>query len=400
MLMDGLPAWRAHAVTYYSTIPPESPGQRVQLFVAEFDGTRPGHPPKPVLMLHGRSVPALPVFDLGGTSPTRDYSWAQYLMRAGFDVFVMDLLGSGLSPRPMMDDPCNAAPSPPTPAQGGDQKKLIPNPLDAECPVKYPYQLYNTDSEVAQVKTVVEYIINLRGVSSVALVSYSAGAFTLGPFTLRHPEYVKSLLLCAPIFPPQGRSAAPPSPWPGWPMNVSTRSDLFEPWNKELHTDIQRDDAILDLAWAQIMSNDLVGLTWGGAIKDQPEGVIRWRNSLWWGWNTAAVGQPGILGDRVPVLIMYGHYDTQITKPAAPPAPAFSVRALYDAIPGPRKISIKFDDAGHYLPWERIAPRLLHRVSSEWLEMAAVNSPIVSLTSDRWSVGWDGIFWPEDWPFI
>jgi len=43
----------------------------------------------------------------------------------GFDVFVMELQGSGRSPRPKIDDPCNA-----NPAQQG---VLIPDPLSAPC---------------------------------------------------------------------------------------------------------------------------------------------------------------------------------------------------------------------------------------------------------------------------
>ncbi|MDX3118413.1 hypothetical protein PV461_34335, partial [Streptomyces scabiei] len=102
-----------HFVAHVSTIPANT-GQNVKLFVREYDGTKPGHTPQPVLMLHGRSVPAVAGFDLvlppgAGGAPTR-YSWAQDLADDGYDVFLMDLQGSGRSPRPQMDNPCNANP--------------------------------------------------------------------------------------------------------------------------------------------------------------------------------------------------------------------------------------------------------------------------------------------------
>jgi alpha-beta hydrolase superfamily lysophospholipase len=54
-------------------------------------------------MVAGATVSVVPAFDL----QFENYSWMEYLATAGFDVFAMDVTGYGLSPRPMMDDPCN-----------------------------------------------------------------------------------------------------------------------------------------------------------------------------------------------------------------------------------------------------------------------------------------------------
>ncbi len=90
-----------HMVLHVSTVPANK-GEKVHLFVRERDSTPPGAPSRrAVLMLHGRTVPALPGFDLDH----EQYSWAGDLAQKGFDVFVMDLQGSGRSPRPKMDDP-------------------------------------------------------------------------------------------------------------------------------------------------------------------------------------------------------------------------------------------------------------------------------------------------------
>src|SRR5262245_32785854 len=105
------PSWAAEVVTTDHMVPhvstvPANKDDYVQLFVRERDGTPPGAGAqrRAVLMLHGRSVPALAGFDL----ERGRYSWAGNLAQAGSDVFVMDLQGSGRSPRPKMDDACNA----------------------------------------------------------------------------------------------------------------------------------------------------------------------------------------------------------------------------------------------------------------------------------------------------
>ena len=96
-----------HMVKHTSTVP-ATEGVEMELPVREYDGT-PGnghaHDREPVLMLHGRSVPELAGFGLApvpGGDPNR-YSWAQEPAAAHYDVFLVDLQGSGRSPPPGAD---------------------------------------------------------------------------------------------------------------------------------------------------------------------------------------------------------------------------------------------------------------------------------------------------------
>ena len=98
-------------VPHISSVPANQ-GERVGIFVREkvnrtlstkFAGGGNPNEGKVVLFVHGGSVPSVPDYDL----PYKDYSWMSYLARAGYDTFAMDHSGYGLSPRPMMDDPCN-----------------------------------------------------------------------------------------------------------------------------------------------------------------------------------------------------------------------------------------------------------------------------------------------------
>src|SRR2546425_3327142 len=219
-----------HHVPHISTVPANE-GELVHLFVRERvrSDVDAGDPRKAVLMIHGASVPVLPGADL----ETHDYSWALWLAKAGgFDVFMLDFQGSGLSPRPKMDDPCNVP-------VGQQRSSLIPNPLSATCPPSYPFQLINSQSDWSELDTVIDYIRNLRGVDKVALISWSAGSLRVGPYAVQHPDKVNSLLLLAPIYNPLGQAgsgdgfAPPPDPAtgqpvtlprPGTPMTLSTRT--------------------------------------------------------------------------------------------------------------------------------------------------------------------------------
>lgn len=88
----------------------------------------------------------------------------------------MDLTGYGLSPRPMMDDPCNNSTS--------DQRAyLIPKPLAQTCSPSYPFQLTSLESDADEIDTVVEYPRQRRGVDKVSLAGWSKGGNRAGHYT-------------------------------------------------------------------------------------------------------------------------------------------------------------------------------------------------------------------------
>ncbi|WP_137992679.1 alpha/beta fold hydrolase [Streptomyces vilmorinianum] len=349
-----------HEVPHKSTVPANQ-DDIVKLFVRERDGTPLGHLPerKAVLMLHGRSVPALAAFDLQYGS----YSWGEHLAKAGYDVFMMDLQGSGRSPRPMMDDPRNANPA--------NQSLLKPRPPGfTPGPPNYAFQLNNSYSDRDELHTVVEYIRKERQVDKVAFVGYSAGAITMGPYAVNNPTKVESLFLLAPVFPPNGTSNPPSTlPQPGFPMFLGTRWGLESAWNNELGCADQRELGIVEKAWAAMMANEPVGATWG-----PPEGLNRIRNFVRWGWNKTTAAQGGVLGGSVPVLIVYGDHDATVntSPPSSNPELNFSVPALYDAITGAHKLMVKLECAGHSVLWER-QHKNVHNLSKYWLKQLKVD---------------------------
>jgi pimeloyl-ACP methyl ester carboxylesterase len=364
-----------HNIPWTSTIPANK-GKSATLFVRERNGTKPNKPREPVLMLHGRSVPALAGFDL----QQGKYSWAEFLADAGYDVFVMDLQGSGRSTRPEMDNPRNVNPA---------QKDLLEkNPGGASGPALYTSQLDNSQSNWEEVDKVVTYIQNLTGASKLHLIGWSAASQQLGPYAIQHKGNVKSLLLLAPIFPPSGRQSKPgtrwdpPVPMPvstpaavfGYPMTLGTKAGFAAAWDKDVKCHKQRDDGMVEVVWKAIMENDDLGATWGPDVEGtpgEPEGVMRVKNQYWWGWNSTTVPLDGILGSDVPVLIIYGDLDSTVNTPANLGLLHFSVPALYDAIPGAHKLMFRIACAGHQIVWERQA-KVVHRMSKQWLKDGTV----------------------------
>ncbi|MEU6882283.1 alpha/beta hydrolase [Streptomyces sp. NPDC046712] len=363
-------------VEHYSTIPANA-GDKVKLFVREYKAAHDG-PRLPVLMLHGRSVAGVAVFDL----PYKKYSWAAELAKAGYDVYVMELQGSGLSTRPTMDDYRNVSPA------ESQRRLLVPNPTATiyTGPVEYGSQLNNSQSDWDEVGKVVDFVLARAAATKLDLIGYSAAVQQLGPYTIMNHGKVRSLFLAAPIFPPNGRQSKPgtefgaPVPLPvsapagafGFPMTVATKGGLDVVWQRDLRCPGQREDGIVDEVWKAMMSVDTYGAAWGGPVAGSPEGLNRVRNSYWWGWNSTTVKLHDVLGDKVPVCIVYGAHDSIVNTSPDLGLTYFSTPELYRKIPGQQKLMFRLSCAGHQLLWENHAAKLVHTMSEHWLKQSKV----------------------------
>ncbi|MFI5977683.1 alpha/beta fold hydrolase [Streptomyces sp. NPDC051452] len=385
-------------VAHTSTIPANA-REPVNLFVREYKSSGSSGTSKPVLMLHGRSVPALPGFDLvlpphgGSTQPDTSLSWAQALAGKGYDVYIMDLQGSGLSPRPKMDDPCNANPA---------QRALLnPNPGTGTCSstATYAHQLGNSKSEWDELGTVVKFIRTRCNNQKVAFIGWSAASFVMGPYALQNPGDVTSLFLLAPMFPPDGRwsknTAAPFDPPAGTGLPTqpeSTPPAVFGfPMNLTSKAGIQAtvsDKNLADQVWQAIMDCDSIGQKWGGPTAGAPEGVMRWRNSYWWGWNTSTVPHNSTLGNAIPVCIVYGDQDKTANTPAELGSNLhFSVPKLYEGIPGTHKLMFRVEGWDHNPVWDRHGAKILQHMAWKWLD----DKKVYGVESGSWFMDADGV---------
>jgi pimeloyl-ACP methyl ester carboxylesterase len=320
-----------HSVPHLST-ERANKGSRVSLFVRERRGTPLG---PVVLLVHGRSAAAVPSFDL----EYRDYSWMVYLADAGFDVFAMDLQGYGSSSKPpVMDDPCNTS-------ADNQAKYLVPNPLPAPCPPRYPHSFGSFATDWDEIDTVVEFIRSIRGdrALKVNLVGWSRGAMRVIGYAALRPDNIERIVALAPTqFPPLATV-------PSYPLRITDKRDFFVDWDRQIDSKgcpEQVDPSIRQALWNSTIALDKLGKGWGAS------GVRRSPAFSAVGWTTDLPGRV-----RAPTLVIRGALDDQ--------APEGRTRALYEALGGP-KAYVTVSCGSHELVYEKQHTKLL-QASAEWL---------------------------------
>lgn len=132
-----------------------------------------------LLFVHGITFPAHSSFDL----PLGGLSWMDYIAAGGFDVWCMDVRGYGRSTRP---------------AELGQ-------PAAANPP------LVRTDTAVADVAAVAEFIRARRGLPKLSLMGWSYGTVLMGRYAAENPALVERLVLYAPVWQREGEAPSPPT---------------------------------------------------------------------------------------------------------------------------------------------------------------------------------------------
>jgi pimeloyl-ACP methyl ester carboxylesterase len=295
-----------------------------------------------VLFVHGNGTPGEVAFDV----PYRDYSWMQFLARAGFDVFAMDMTGYGRSTRPTaMNDPCNLA----------SEQQLVLAPGHSEaCTPSYGQEMTTIASDWNDIGAVVDHLLALRHVSQVSLVAWSLGGPRAGGYAAQHPEKVQKLVLLAPGYNERNAADKPPAQVPaaGAALNTQSRDDFTALWNRQVGCPAQYEQAAFDAIWSAMIESDPVGATWGSGVRRAPE-VTRW------GWNASVVA-----ATRIPTLMVTGAHDKEVLPER--------VHDLYANLGATRKVLIDLACSSHYAMWEK-NHLLLFQGSLEWLTKGTVN---------------------------
>jgi pimeloyl-ACP methyl ester carboxylesterase len=330
-----------HMVPHVSTVPANK-GEPARIYVREKMLIGDGSTPRPVvLMVHGGVSPSTLAFDV----EHENYSWMNYLARAGFDVFAMDMTGYGKSSRPKMDEPCNVS--------AAQQKQLVPKTLKEPCQPSYPYQLVSRQSEHDDLDRVIEYIRKLRGVAKVNLLGWSGGGYRIGTYTSERPEKVDKLVIYASSNYSRKNPSKPPATLPqsGFPVTIQSR-ELAEKqrWFPFAKCSDQIEAGMADRIWELSKQHDPEGMTWG-------PGVMRAPTRTYWGWNAEEAKRI-----KVPTLVMLGEFDE--LNP--------SNKELYQDLGTDNKVFVSIPCGSHFLVWES-NHGALHEASRQWLTSGTFN---------------------------
>jgi len=334
-----------HYVGVRSTVPAIE-GQTAQIYVREvvLAGTVlrdavPGD--RVVLFIHGAGTPAEVSFDVA----YQDYSWMEFLARAGFDVFAMDTTGYGRSTRPApMNDPCNLSRE--------QQTAFVPSLIASPCAPSYPHQLTTIASDWNDIGAVVDHIRVLRHVERLNLIAWSLGGPRAGGYASQHPDKVRALVLLAPAYNRAGRAEAPEKiPADGPAFNKQSLDDFTSNWDRQVGCPDQYERGAHDAVWSAMLASDPVGASWGTGVRRAPQTTV-------WGWSTAAVEKM-----KMPTLMVSGAHDKQV--------PSERVRDLYADLGSPDKVFVDLACSSHNAMWEK-NHQLLFSASLEWLTKGTV----------------------------
>ena len=332
-----------HKVALLSAVPAIA-GRPVELYLRERalpSAIKRTSSDRTVLFVHGAGTPAEVSFDV----PYQDYSWMDYLAKAGFDVFSVDMTGYGRSTRPpQMDNPCNLSKE--------QQDQFIPALVPAHCEQTWPGALTTIASDWNDISATVAYIKKLRRVSRVHLIAWSLGGPRAGGWAAQHSGDVGRLVLLAPAY-NRNTPATRPPPQPGQAVfNTQSRAEFDANWARQTGCADQVDKEAANAVWREMLASDPVGATWGPGVRRAPVTAN-------WGWTTDVVKKMS-----TPVLMVAGVHDKQVDPQR--------VRDFYEDLGSSRKVFIDLGCSSHNAMWEKNHP-LLFKASLEWLQRGTVN---------------------------
>jgi pimeloyl-ACP methyl ester carboxylesterase len=241
-----------------------------------------------VLFLHGATAPSTCDFDLF----YKDYSWADWMVKRGYVVYMGDYRNYGYSSRePAMDEPAAK-----------------------NQPVTRSYLA------LRDITALVNHIKAKRGVKKVTLVGWSWGAMLAGYYASLHSDNIHKLVLYAPLYnfsehTNLGPGSALQNKRKPYEFNfalgayrLASEAANTARWNGEIpieNKDEYRDPAVPVEFWKECMATDPTSGTRTPPSLRAPNGVLE--DSFY-----QATGRPlwHAANIYVPTLVIAGQFDT------------------------------------------------------------------------------------------
>lgn len=299
----------------------------------------------PVLFIHGATYPTEAAFDL----QYKNYSYENFLAKAGFDVYGMDMEGYSKSTRPWpMEDPCNLSVT--------QQQLLIPAVLKNTCLPSYNQVLGTNQADWSAVNDVVDWIRMRSGSKTVDLVGWSLGGMRSGGFAARYPDKIGRMVLFAPAYSSTSPDRPPAEQPAGAPFAIQNHDQFMQRWNNEVSCPDQVDPRAQETVWQQSLASDDLASTWG-------EGFIRRPSVLGSGWNAKTAAKV-----TAPTLLITGDLDRTV--------PSTAVQSLYNDISSREKVYLQVHCASHF-SFDETQYRTLQKATRSWLEAGSIDGRTV-----------------------
>jgi pimeloyl-ACP methyl ester carboxylesterase len=271
----------APLVMHEEMIASEAPGLRLYLRNKHRQDQTEFTAEKTILYGHGATYPAESAFDL----PLDGLSWMEYIAKAGYDVWLVDLRGYGHSDRP----------------------EEMEEPASAHEP------LMRTQAAVEDVGSAVRHILKTRDVEKLSLIGWSWGTTIMGMYTAGHNEKVVKLVLYA----PQWLRTEPSLTDNGGPLGAYRVVSIDEAktrWLKGVAQD--KRNALIPAGWfEQWAAATFMTDPWGSQQEPKklraPNGTVADSRDFW----TSGKPRYDPSEIKVPTLIVHAEWDADLPSP-------------------------------------------------------------------------------------
>ena len=280
-----------------------------------------------VLFVHGVTFPSESTFDL----PLDGVSWMDFIARAGYDVYLVDVRGYGGSTRP----------------------PAMSEPPDRNPPVA------TLEEAVEDVDAAVEFIRSRRNnVERIVLIGWSWGTVVMGRYAATHGDKVERLVLYAPSWQRRTPSAAIRGADVKTAYRLVNVAGVKGRWLTGVAQDKQ--DQILPRDWFETwVAANLATDPWGSkqlpAVMRAPNGGLH------------AVQSPQSPGDwqppydpaliKAPTLLVKGEWDAD--------TPSYMAQALFPLLVNARaKQYLEIGEGTHSIMLERNRMQLFRAVQA------------------------------------